>query len=284
MGGGGAVPNYKYKCNKPESEFLTGQVEYLWSCERLGSCLAVEHSMMKSSTLFHVFECGPLPPYVHLASTRRHSRDRCSQAFPAFRALPLPCIILNANRRTNNRGGLGTRLELAHIVGTRLVTYKLQTFTHKGCSFYVLLRICECSCGLWKTVSYIVIWRMAVLLLFYYFFLSLTTVFPIMGDWSDCWDCCFTDGIPHHWDCDLLLHVWVTTTEQQLLCTLTKLILPLSLAYLLILGCSSGLCLDLCNLCFFLVWLVALTISQFVVAHNDWEWQWSFGWEVSQKS
>ena len=63
--------------------------------------------MMKSSTLF---ERGPLPPYVHLASTRRHSRDRCSQAFPVFRALPLPCIILNANRRTKNGGGLGTRL------------------------------------------------------------------------------------------------------------------------------------------------------------------------------
>ena len=27
-----------------------------------------------------------------------------------FRALPLPCIILNANRRTKNGGGMGTRL------------------------------------------------------------------------------------------------------------------------------------------------------------------------------
>ena len=27
-----------------------------------------------------------------------------------FYSLPLPCIILNANRRTKNRGGLGTRL------------------------------------------------------------------------------------------------------------------------------------------------------------------------------
>ena len=65
--------------------------------------------MMKSSTLF---ECGPLPPYVHLVSTRRHSRDRCFQAFPVFRALPPPCIILNANRRTNNGLGLGTRLAI----------------------------------------------------------------------------------------------------------------------------------------------------------------------------
>ena len=35
---------------------------------------------------------GNAPPYVHLASTRCHSHDRCSQAFPIFRALPLPCI------------------------------------------------------------------------------------------------------------------------------------------------------------------------------------------------
>ena len=58
--------------------------------------------MMKSSTLF---ECGPLLPYMHLASTRHHSHDRCSQAFPVFRTLPLPCTILNANRRTNKKTG-----------------------------------------------------------------------------------------------------------------------------------------------------------------------------------
>jgi len=32
---------------------------------------------------------GQCPPYVHLVSTRRHSSDRCSQAFPVFRAHPL---------------------------------------------------------------------------------------------------------------------------------------------------------------------------------------------------
>ena len=63
--GGGAVPDHKYAHNKPESEFLTSQVEYSRSSECLGSCLATEHSMMKSSTLF---ECGPLPPNVHLVS------------------------------------------------------------------------------------------------------------------------------------------------------------------------------------------------------------------------
>ena len=54
---GGTVPDYKYMCNKPESEFLAGQVEYS-SCERLEFCLAMECSM-KSSTLF---ECRHLPP------------------------------------------------------------------------------------------------------------------------------------------------------------------------------------------------------------------------------
>ena len=117
---GGVVPDYKYGHNKPESEFLTGQAEYSWSYERLGSCLAVERSMMKSSTLFHVFECGPLPPYVQLTSTWRHSRDRCSQAFPVFRTLPLLCIILNANWRTKNGGGLGTRLVIIHSFDTIL--------------------------------------------------------------------------------------------------------------------------------------------------------------------
>ena len=69
IGGGGAVPDYKYVCNKPDRGFLTGQAEYSRSCESLGSCLVTERSIMKSSTLFHEFEYGPLPPYVHLAST-----------------------------------------------------------------------------------------------------------------------------------------------------------------------------------------------------------------------
>ena len=47
-------------------------------------------------------------------STRRHSRDRCSQVFPVFHAHPLPCIILNANQRTKNGRGLGTRLAVRY--------------------------------------------------------------------------------------------------------------------------------------------------------------------------
>ena len=58
----------------------------------------------------HCF-CGwSPPPYVILVSTWRHSRDGWDKAFPVFRTLPLPCIILEAYRRTKNGGGLGTRL------------------------------------------------------------------------------------------------------------------------------------------------------------------------------
>ena len=77
-----------------QSEFLTSKVKYCRSCEPQESWLSLEHSMMKSSALF---ERGPLPPYVHLVSTRCHSCDRCSQAFPIFRTFPLLCIILNEN-------------------------------------------------------------------------------------------------------------------------------------------------------------------------------------------
>ena len=77
-------------CNKPESEFLTGQVECLQSCERLGSCLAVERLMIKSSTLFHRFECGPLPP----TSTSRPPDVVCGKCFQAFFIFAmLQCII-----------------------------------------------------------------------------------------------------------------------------------------------------------------------------------------------
>ena len=49
------------------------------------------------------------PPYVYLASTWRHSRDKCSQAFPAliFVNLPIPWIIVNANGRSK-QGRPGT--------------------------------------------------------------------------------------------------------------------------------------------------------------------------------
>ena len=56
------------------------------------------------SFIAHELADGQAPPYVHLVSTKCHSRDRCSQAFPVFRALPLPRSILNANRRTKKRG------------------------------------------------------------------------------------------------------------------------------------------------------------------------------------
>ena len=52
----GAVPNYNYT----QVSYQTSRV--LRSCERMGSCLAIEGSMMKSSMLF---ECGPFSTHVH---------------------------------------------------------------------------------------------------------------------------------------------------------------------------------------------------------------------------
>ena len=65
----GVVPDYKYRRNIPESEFLISQAEYSQSCERLGSCLVMEYLMIKSSMLFDVFEHRHLPSYNHLAPT-----------------------------------------------------------------------------------------------------------------------------------------------------------------------------------------------------------------------
>ena len=84
---GGQCSTSNFVRNKPESEFLTGQVEHTLSHERLGSCLAV---VMKSNILF---ECGPLPSMsishppdvIHMISILR--------SFLFFTALPLLCVI-----------------------------------------------------------------------------------------------------------------------------------------------------------------------------------------------
>ena len=63
---GGVVPNYKLVPNKPESEFLTSQVEYYQSCGFLGPSLAVKHPM-KTSSLVCYLNANLSPP----ASTTR---------------------------------------------------------------------------------------------------------------------------------------------------------------------------------------------------------------------
>ena len=40
-----------------------------------------------------IYSWAPPLPYIHLVSTRCHSHDRCSQAFPVFRALPRLCFL-----------------------------------------------------------------------------------------------------------------------------------------------------------------------------------------------
>ena len=68
------------------------------------------------SFIAHELVDGQRPPPPPPTSTGCHSRDRCSQTFPVFCALPLFCnIILNGFRRTKNGGGLGTRLILMYL-------------------------------------------------------------------------------------------------------------------------------------------------------------------------
>ena len=71
---------------------------------------------MKSSALF---EHGPLPPYVHLASTKRHSRDRCSQAFPIFRSLEPRLSILDFVSQLCTRVGWWATPHYVHLASTR---------------------------------------------------------------------------------------------------------------------------------------------------------------------
>ena len=56
-------------------------------------------------SLVRYLNVNPSPPYVHLASTRHHSRDGCSQAFPIFCTLPLLCIIHKPKNKKWDRPG-----------------------------------------------------------------------------------------------------------------------------------------------------------------------------------
>ena len=68
-----------------------------------------------------LIQSGATIQFWDLVSTRCHSCDKCSQAsLPRFHTLPLPCIILNANRRTKNGGSLGMRLAME---GSKLDTW-----------------------------------------------------------------------------------------------------------------------------------------------------------------
>ena len=96
---------------------------------------------------------GNAPPYVHLASTRRHSRDRCSQAFPVFHALPLPCtcIILNTNRRTKKRGRPGN--EANSMTSSSLQAWQCYFMVTNFISYMPCI-----ACVLWLDTSMVKPW------------------------------------------------------------------------------------------------------------------------------
>ena len=55
-------------------------------------------------SLVHYLNVDPSLPYIHPASTRRHSCDRCSRPSPFFTALLLPCIIERNPKKKNKTG------------------------------------------------------------------------------------------------------------------------------------------------------------------------------------
>ena len=87
----------------PHVQWTIERVSYRWSqsCEHLTWDPGYRWSARWWSLVRYLNVDPPGPPHVHLAFTRRHPCDRCSQVFPVFRALSLLCIILNANQRAN---------------------------------------------------------------------------------------------------------------------------------------------------------------------------------------
>ena len=85
--------------NKPLSGFLIGEIEYCRS-----GILAI------IGVLNDEFECISLPPYIHLSLPDVIHMIGVPRPSLFFAALPLLFIILNANCRAKNGGGLGTSL------------------------------------------------------------------------------------------------------------------------------------------------------------------------------
>ena len=98
--------------------------------------------MVKSSTLF---ECEPLPPYVHLASARRHSRDRCSQASPVFHrsSASVYCILNATKEQKRGRPGNEARVAVCACVGGEVSSVGKRT-NGMYCAVHVGMTTLQC--------------------------------------------------------------------------------------------------------------------------------------------
>ena len=158
--GRGAVPKYKFVFNKPDSEFLAGEVEHSHYRGCLGSCLVLENSMMKSSIWMSTLHS---PNIIHVVSVPRPS--------PFFTALLHPSIVLNANQNHKNREDLKTKLphspkiESTHKVGCACMYYLTLQYIHMNdiitctskttqvecvCSMYSNISPGKCMLGVWR--------------------------------------------------------------------------------------------------------------------------------------
>ena len=110
------------------------------------SCLdRLENSL--SSLVCTYLNIVPSPPiYIHLMSSKVTNEPRPSLFFAT---LPLPCIMLNTNRRTKNRGGPGMTLHHCPVrgdsefliawFGATTVVKMLTTLTPHPCCLTLLL-------------------------------------------------------------------------------------------------------------------------------------------------
>ena len=86
------------------------------------------------------------PPRVHLASTWRHSRDECSQAFPVLFDLPIPCIPCIPWTQTGdqNGGGLGPRLSSSYFrteIWWLDLHFYLKAFYYNNSLYFVINKV-----------------------------------------------------------------------------------------------------------------------------------------------
>ena len=97
---------------------------YTSLCQKAKCTLCMEHCTSTSRP----------PDVTHVINETRPS--------PFFALFPLPCIILNANRRTKNGGGLGTRLRLQVVEVALTDDSTLATFFYMRYRVSSLLRRC----------------------------------------------------------------------------------------------------------------------------------------------
>ena len=106
------------------------------------------------SLVARLFECSPLPPYIHL-TTWHHSCDKCSQAFVVFCRFSASVYYYTEHKLKNkNGGGLGTRLHLLYICNhlEKRTKWGLFRLIFLMITYFVIALLCQTSGGQYSLV------------------------------------------------------------------------------------------------------------------------------------